>query len=297
MPKVHPTESTSAELAKSWLAVTTKSAKAELKSDLLSSQASNEVESGKPFLAPPLDSGKTHIEHYGAWLEARAKSLRSYDDLNKSERALYDVVMELVKTEPYLAEERTWVARPQTFFAEKVSLSTKQVRRISHQNPFRWVLKKVSGKKMSLIRVGHPSDLTHEDCARIMVKDWEKLVGKAVKQKEFGCLVGISKESPEALAPDIFCTAVDNWTCFMAGVKLAISMASVEGDEFESDPSKFSEKYYQYPSITVIRRFWTVAKEQYSFKLQDWLTSPKPCPDLCIKINKVMNKYNNISSI
>jgi hypothetical protein len=74
----------------------------------------------------------------------------------------------------------------------------------------------------------------------------------------------------------------------MEGVHQAISMASVYGDDFDENPEHFEKKYFHYPVISVIRRFWPVAIEFYHTLIQDNLTT---CPILYYQIDKIFKNH------
>ncbi|QYZ68561.1 hypothetical protein [Neotabrizicola shimadae] len=222
------------------------------------------------YKSPIVGSGKVSTTHIKAYSAEKCAVHRTYEKLNPRERALFDLVSSLVKSEPFHASGRTWAARSQAFYADKLGVCTDQVRRIAKSIPLRSMTLLLEGKRCVLLRVAEPGDLVDEDFARIMASVWMKKKGKRPDAKEYGCLVHMAREAPVGWAPDIFSTVLENWSEFCAGMKLAIFMAAnSEGDHFDPDPAHFNEKFLPSPHIPTIRRFWHVAMEYHLMRMQD----------------------------
>jgi len=247
----------------------------------------------KPFVLPPVDSGLFTTYGFENYLKLKASPQLQADNLKGTAKLLYQQVEHWTELSPIHVEGREWAGIKVDQLADAIGVSTKQIQRLSRRPPFHTVTKLIDKRTRKLIRIGHPSDMTHEDFARIMVHDWRKATKREEQNGDFGLLVGMVKDSPRGLAPDVFRSVVANWTAFMAGVHFAIGMAEVDGDFFEEDPKKFEKKYFHYPAITVIRRFWPVALELYHMFIQE---NQAEGPILYSKLNKILMKHEILSS-
>lgn len=265
-----------------WLDKVTAAAKQQFKKEMF------EGEPPKPFVPPPVDSGKFTTYGFAEYQKLRKAPQPGPDDLKGAAKDIYPQIKHWTKHSPIHAEGRDWAGIKLEDLAQAVGISTKQVQRIVKKPPFHTATKLIDNRTRKLIRIGPPSDMTHEDFARIMVSDWRQATGRQEERSDFGLLVGMAKDAPRGLAPDILRTVVANWSGFMAGVHLAITLASVDGDIFDDDPNNFEKKYFNYPTITVTRRFWPVAIEFYHMFIQE---NQIGGPILYSQINKILMKY------
>jgi len=267
---------------KGWLLKVTAAAKQQFKKEIF------EGEPTKPFVPPPVDSGKFTTYGFEGYQKLRKTPQPGPDELKGAAKDVYSQVKHWTVQSPLQAEGRDWAGIKLDDLAQAVGVSTKQVQRIVKKPPFHTATKVIDNRTRKLIRIGAPSDLTHEDFARIMVSDWRKATGREGERSDFGLLVGMAKDAPRGLAPDILRTVVANWSGFMAGVHLAITLASVDGDTFDGDPKNFEKKYFHYPTISVTRRFWPVAIEFYHMFIQ---ANQIGGPILYNQINKILMKH------
>lgn len=76
-------------------------------------------------------------------LKKYEKQLTSNDKAKGASQARIDQFMvlvgDLIATDPFMREEHPWAARPQAWWAERLSVSTKQVQRISRAAPVRFL--------------------------------------------------------------------------------------------------------------------------------------------------------------
>jgi hypothetical protein len=195
------------------------------------------------------------------------KQLTSNDKAKGASQASIDQFMvlvgELIATDPFMREEHPWAARPQAWWAERLGVSTKQVQRISRAAPVRFLTAMNGDIKMAVYRPGSMADKTPEDYARIMSKMWFKASGRRSTGKEFGLLVGLAKDWPPGKAPYLFDLVLSNWGAFCAGTDKEVycGMNGQPADHFKAPPEAFVERYWKYPNIAYIRRFWWVALE------------------------------------
>lgn len=174
---------------------------------------------------------------------------------------LTNFVEQIIQSDPHSFEEFQWAARPQDWWCAQLNISVANLRRIIARPPFVRERIHVDGKIMTLIRVGKPMPQTPYGTAKRMAALWRKLTGKYPTKKEFGCMVGLAEIWPSGKQLDILATALGDWTAFMAGVKLEISIKKAQGGEVVWH-------YFDYPSLTVIRCFQSVAVELYSMEVQ-----------------------------
>ncbi|WP_417809491.1 hypothetical protein [Thioclava sp.] len=266
----------------SWLVTTSKNLKEKLKSESVSEQPPSTL------VLPPVDSGKLTTHSIENFLKLKEEKQRKRTDLKGAAKAMHFEIEKWTKLNPIVLEGRTWAGIDSENLADILGVTTKQVQRISKSNPFRTITKRIGGRSRKLIRICSPADLTNEDFARIMVAYWRSFSGRKETREQFGMLVGLAKDSPRGLAPDIFRTVTENWSSFMAGVHLAITIGSVDGDSFDKDPECFSKKFFHYPSISVMRRFWHVAVEQYQMLVQEKISEG---PIIYNNINNIINEY------
>lgn len=241
MTEVPPTEG--------WLKKLTAVAKQQFKKEMF------EAEPAKPLVPPPVDSGKFTTYGFEQYQKLCKTPLPGPDTLSGTTKKIYGQVKHWTELSPIHAEGRDWAGITHEDLAQAVGVSTKQVQRIVSKPPFHTITKVVEKRTRKLFRIRAPSDMTHEDFARIMVADWRKATGRKEVRSDFGLLVGMVKDAPTGLAPDILRTVVANWSGFSAGVDLAISLASVYGDYFDDNPEHFEKKFFNYPAISVTRRF------------------------------------------
>lgn len=117
----------------------------------------------------------------------------------------------------------------------------------------------VGGVKMTLLRLGDPGPVTHRQIAKHMSNIWrQSLDGRSNTPKEFGLLIGLAKDWPEGQQVEVFKAVMKNWSGFMAGAKLEIA-SNGEGGE---------ERYFKYPCISFMRRFWPIGIELWEMEHQ-----------------------------
>lgn len=274
MTDVPPTEG--------WLQKLTAAAKQQFKKEMF------EAEPAKPLVPPPVDSGKFTTYGFEQYLKLCKTPQPDPDDLKDTAKKIYAQVKHWTELSPIHAEGRDWAGITHENLAQAVGVSTKQVQRIVKKSPFHSINKVIEKRMRKLIRIRAPSDMTHEDFARIMVADWRKATGRKEERSDFGLLVGMVKDAPTGLAPDILRTVVANWSGFSAGVDLAVEVAKVEGDYFDDNPEHFEKKFFYYPAISVTRRFWPVATEFYHMFIQENLGKG---PILYNQIDKIISKH------
>lgn len=274
MTDVSPTED--------WLQKLTAVAKQQFKKEMF------EAGPAKPFVPPPVDSGKFTTYGFEQYLKLCKTPQPGPDTLKDTAQKIYAQVKHWTELSPIHIEGRDWAGITLEDLAQAVGVSTKQVQRIVSKPPFHSITKVIEKRTRKLFRIGAPSDMTPEDFARIMVADWRKATGREEERSDFGLLVGMVKDAPTGLAPDILRTVAANWSGFSAGVDQAISEASVHGDYFDANPEHFEKKYLHYPAISVTRRFWPVAIELYHMFIQANLGEG---PILYDQIDKILMKH------
>jgi len=169
-----------------------------------------------------------------------------------------------------------WCGAPQDEWAKELKVSTRNFRRMIQEPPIVREPANVEtpeGKivKYTLLRVakqGEPPTKTPQHVANIMRSVWKEKVDRPISGKEHGCLLGLAQVWPEGCQIDIFKTVLDNWSGFMAGVKIIQEIMAHKGEAV-------TVKFYKYPSITVMRRFPQAAIELHGIKLQ---SEGKPLP-------------------
>jgi hypothetical protein len=225
----------------------------------------------KPFFSPPPKGpvSRKYIRMYEA--QKNAPSVVK-TKLTAGEMALLDLVKEEIATAPHEHFGQIWAARPMAWYAEKLGVTTRQVNRRVRSIPLVWRLGKVNGKNLPLLRDGDPADKTPYDFAQMMSAEFRKHTKRQTSAKAFGSLVYFAEEFKE-YSVDVFCTILDDWGGFLAAVKVAITDGLAGFDPYCKEPDAFRYRYYQFPSIHVIRRFSYVAYHYYEHRLKeeaDW---------------------------
>jgi len=246
-----------------------KSAKTQVLTDMIIGGEIAPLSSEKPWMLPPIPSGKIFTDGFSKYISAKEKPLKKKNELGLKQRELFELVEAKLAGAPIQVEDRIWANLSAEHIAKEIGVSVRHARRLYAENPFRHVVKSLDGKKTTLVRIAHPSDLTPEDQARMMVKFWKNQIGRTPSRHDFGCLVGIAKDLPTGTSYDIFRTVVLNWSPFMCGVKLAQNFGQYEGDHFDPNPENFYSRFLLYPNIGVIRRFIHVAVDLYMMALKD----------------------------
>jgi hypothetical protein len=213
------------------------------------------------------DPGTSQVSNY--WAEAiKDRDAQFAEALSKefagSEAALRDLVIELMQTNPVIHDGLVWAAQPIGSYAETLKLSERHTTRLIKKLPLRRLVIKREGTKVMHLRWGGEQRHAADDLARIMRNVWKKAGKPKPTPKEYGMLIGLARDWPYPYAPDLFKTVIDNWSVYMSGVKIHIELGKQSGDDYEKDPAKFHQRFLKYPSISVIRRFWTVAPETYA---------------------------------
>lgn len=251
-----------------WLSASTGAGKAEIVADLIIAGEVTPPNPEKPWVLPPVGSGMVFKDGFDKHMAAKAKKLKTKDDLRGARRSLYQLVEDELAQNPVNAEGRLWANLPAAKVSELLGVSRDHARGLHKSNPFRYAVKIIDGRKTTLIRIAHPADLTSEDQAKMMTAFWRKAVNRRESKSEFGMLKGIADDCPMGRSYDIFRTTVANWSSFMACVKIAQYLGQYEGDEYDQNPENFYSRFLVYPSISTIRRFVHVARDFYSISLQ-----------------------------
>jgi hypothetical protein len=206
-------------------------------------------------------------------------------------KALVLLVEELMAKEPHEAFGLTWAARHQSYYCEKLNTCPATIRKLIAKPPFvrkqaqvgtgKIVIngtKQISGpKKLTLLRIGEapPKDVADE-AKRVMIKFWNKEIGKKVKYHEGQCLwgmtgdvmellaaVGLPAELGGELAIAVFKHALADWHQVASAIKWAM----------QARPG-YKPRFYDFPCIPVIRSFYLAAVHAYACHLQE--TKAKP---------------------
>ncbi len=246
-----------------WLSSSTRGGKVEILADMIVDGDRPPFSKEKPWLLPVAGNGKAYDDGFKKFQKEKAVVLKSREELNPIRRKLYDLISERLNEDPVEAEGRIWANLQASTIASELGKSVDYVRTLYKGNPFRHCIKIIEGRKTTLLRIGHPSDLTSEDQARMMCKFWRGKTKKRETKTEFGLLKGIAEDCPTGMSYDNFRTVVSNWSQFMACVKIAQALGQYEGDQYDANNENFVRRFLAFPSISLIRRFVHVAVDFY----------------------------------
>lgn len=101
------------------------------------------------------------------------------------------------------------------------------------------------------------------------VKRLEKLLKRpdTTKRREYGCMSGLAEVWPDGHQVDLFKMVLKRWPIFMAGVKWAAVMEA-DPETYKPDKQAFN-LHLEFPSMSVIRRYWKVALEMVEMDAQE----------------------------
>lgn len=185
--------------------------------------------------------------------------------------ALQKLVEGCIASEPYLCDGIPWAARPLEWYCDQLKISVATLRRIISKPPFereRVQYGGTGGKMTTLLRVGEPDPNRPRRVARVLERIWLDVANKKPVPQEFGLLTGLAKDLPAGFQAKIFKFALEDWSLFMSAVSYVITMENNEA-EISGTPLPFEKKFFNYPSISVTRRFWRAAIDNYETHLQD----------------------------
>lgn len=103
--------------------------------------------------------------------------------------------------------------------------------------------------------------------AKTLRNVWVEATGNPIANTDFGLLVGLAKDWPNGFEIELLKFVLAEWQQFMSAVKCWIDIENINAD-VEGKPPELYKRYYRYPSILVIRRFWEPAIEAYETHLQ-----------------------------
>lgn len=186
----------------------------------------------------------------------------------------------------------TWMPADQEVLARHLGVSVKTLYRWTAELPFQREAAAVYGHgKVSLFRVvvaGEKPVRTPQHVANIMRNIWAEKVGTPITPHQHGCLIGLAKTWPEGSQLDIFKHVLNHWSDYMGTVKhfmRLIAEASETPLTTAKDNTTFYNRYFRYPTITVMLRFQGEAVASYAMKLQE---DGKPVPPAVNAIYQAM---------
>lgn len=191
-------------------------------------------------------------------------------DKQKRHDRLCTLIQELVKTEGQVLHGYTWALRSRNAWADLVEVSPPTLTDLTNHPPIQKLVTMgyddETGRavKVTALRVGEAPKFSTRDMANIMGKAFTKQTGKKVSKQEWGMLNGMAENFPEGYQIDIFKHAItpDGWHGFMAICSVEVRQMIDEAKEQGQTSSAF-KRYYRYPSIRVLRRFWEFAADAY----------------------------------
>lgn len=206
--------------------------------------------------------------------------------------ALVNLVEKLMASEPFTTKDGfTWAARPQSFYCAEIGICSATLRKIISEPPFVRAQKmvgdgltvisggkQVSGpRKMAVLRVGDapPKDYANE-ARRVMSAVWLKAKGKPVTQGETQLLWGMAKDMAAMLA-ELGLPADAGGELAIAVLKYALTdwqaVATATKYAALATPG-YKPRFYAFPSISNMRRFYQAAAYAYVSHLQATKDAP-----------------------
>lgn len=183
---------------------------------------------------------------------------------DKQERfdRLVAVIEQQVQNEPVEFEDQVWANAPEPMWADLADISLATLKRYIKLPPIRRTWTHIDGAKVVLLRVGEPAPLKPREIANLMKSIFHKILKFEVQQTNYGILKGLAQKWPQGHQLEIFKLVLNNWPAFKAGVAIEIGMLIDAGR-----PGKFT--WHEFPSVSVMLRFQSVAVELYIMDLQE----------------------------
>ncbi|WP_197917984.1 hypothetical protein [Thiosulfatihalobacter marinus] len=172
----------------------------------------------------------------------------------------------MVDTDGQEFEGNKWAILPLSDWAEQLGVTTKTVSRLIRHEPIQFTKTMVEGVPATLLRVGKKGKQSPRELANIMATLFKKHTGAdKVSRVQWGMLHGLAEEWPEGYQIAIFKHMItpQGWRSFMAALSLYVHVQQ----EAEGNTSLF-KRYYDKPTISVLRRFWQVAADAYKTDMQ-----------------------------
>jgi hypothetical protein len=183
---------------------------------------------------------------------------------------LRKLVQEAIENDPFERDDFQWAALPQRYYCQKLEISPATLRRWIARPPFVRQHARIDGKVTTLLREGEAGPLTPRHIANTMAIIWRETTGRRASPKEYGCLVGLAESWPQGAQIDLLRMVLKEWPLFMSGVDSFIAEQNAKSED------KLVKRYYEFPSLAVIRRFASVALEVNMLKTQEAGKTPHP---------------------
>lgn len=187
---------------------------------------------------------------------------------------LCNLIQEHVASDGQEFEGYEWIICSRAYWATRLGVSTRTISRLIKTPPIQTRDTMVEGKRVVLLRVGEPGKKSAKHLANIMAKDFRKRTGsKEIPDAQWGMLIGLAESWPSGYQEHIFRHVIspDGWRSFSAALNLHISF------EQEANGQKnLKKRFLRHPSISVLRRFFTVAADSYKTDMQGSDSSSDP---------------------
>ena len=183
-------------------------------------------------------------------------------DKQKKHAAFVDLINEIVAAGQQGSsmdfEGFIWAAIKQAIWCETLGISDRTLRDLAKYPPIVQTKTKTTwGSPIVLYRVGPEPHKSHRHIANIMGSIFKKKLGlSSLDTTLWGCLNGLAQDWPEDDQIAIFEMVMNNWSGFMGIVK------------FVEPETPHKGKYYEFPTITLIRKYWPLAVDMYATELQ-----------------------------
>ncbi|SCX27118.1 hypothetical protein [Agrobacterium rosae] len=226
---------------------------------------------------------------------------------NNSE-VLSALVAEMIAEAPFERDGFEWALASQDEFCARLGgWSISKFFRQTSSKPFVRDVAKIDGRKKTIIRTGEPGPVTHDKLAKHMSSLLRRSRDRSRKallderdtlsstmtcvpeadalkevriakidhllnvlptlttHSEFGCMCGLAEIWPVGHQVEIFRSVLADWPAFMAGEKVAIW-----------ETGQGQEKFFDFPSMSVLRAFPQVGLELYVMEKQAAATALTP---------------------
>ncbi|MBE1282153.1 MAG: hypothetical protein GJ676_02460 [Rhodobacteraceae bacterium] len=220
-------------------------------------------------------------------------------DARKDHDAICEGIESLIEAEPFELDGQTWT-QPFSLgvLAECFGLPQRTFERRICEAPIRKRVKNFGQGKRLLLRVGDEG-MTDYEKAQKMAGTWRfEVPHHQVSHNEFGCLCGLAKVWPDPWQKRILIYTIRRWGFFKSAVNFGIGQAKRIGATTPEErkhlytadalsdhvldvarfnmPDDLKVRWHDYPSLTIIRKFWYVAEEHFRDGMQDLSLA---CPD------------------
>lgn len=188
-------------------------------------------------------------------------------DKQRRHKLLCDLITKAIEAEGQLAEGFLWAVKPRQAWADAVGVDIRTIAALIELEPIVRLSTAIKDggqfKRVAALRIFQPGEmakpLSADEAAASVAKTLAKLfkaaTGKPVSPHQFGCLVGLAETWPASHQVAVFAHTLKEWGPVMAAIRVEAALQ-------HGDPD-YENKFLNYPSVSVMRRFASTVADAY----------------------------------